>query len=83
MLLLHKAAVLSTAMTNNRFLKLSNSALQVVSGKNYVLYRKVIWKIKFYFIEGGGGGGVMKNVALTFSVPKSIYEWPLIQPIVC
>ena len=25
-----------------------------------------------------GGGGFMKNVTVTFSVPKSIYEWPVI-----
>lgn len=25
----------------------------------------------------GRGGGFMKNVVVTFSFPKSIYEWPL------
>ena len=25
----------------------------------------------------GGGGGFTENVAVTSSVPKSIYEWPL------
>ena len=27
-----------------------------------------------------GGGGFMKNIAVMFSVPKSIYEWPLSRP---
>ena len=26
----------------------------------------------------GGRGGFMENVVVTFSIPKSIYEWPLI-----
>ena len=52
-----------------------------------------VWMINFYvlsYIENqdgrfigwgigwGGGGGVMKNAAVTFSVPKSNYEWALI-----
>ena len=38
---------------------------------------KVTSKIRFAVLLRGGGG-FMKNVAVTFSVPKSIYEWPLI-----
>ena len=40
---------------------------------------KVTSIIRFDLLFGvGGGGGGMKNVALLFSVPKSIYEWRLI-----
>ena len=39
---------------------------------------KVTSKIRFDVLLGGGGG-FMKNVAVTFSVPKSVYEWPLKQ----
>ena len=35
---------------------------------------KVTSKIRFAVLLGGG---FMKNVAGTFSVPKLIYEWPL------
>ena len=37
---------------------------------------KIKWKsvLTFYWDEGG----FMKNVAVTFSVLKSIYEWPVI-----
>ena len=37
---------------------------------------KVTSKIRFDVLLGGEGG-FMKNVAVAFSVPKSIYEWPL------
>ena len=37
---------------------------------------KVASKIKFDVLLGGGSA-FMKNVVVTFSVPKSIYEWPL------
>ena len=39
---------------------------------------KVTTKIRFAVLLGGGGG-FMKNVAVNFSVPKWIYERPLIQ----
>ena len=38
---------------------------------------KVTSKIRFEVLLRGGVG-FMKNVTVTFSVPKSIYEWPLI-----
>ena len=38
---------------------------------------KVSSKLRFDVLLRGGGG-FMKNVAATFSVLKSIYEWPLI-----
>ena len=37
---------------------------------------KVIPKIRFDVLLQGEVG-FMKNVAVTFSVPKSIYDWPL------
>ena len=36
---------------------------------------KIKLKIRFDVLVRGGGG-FMKNIAVTFSIPKLIYEWP-------
>ena len=40
---------------------------------------QVTSKIRFDVLLRGGGGFV-KNIAVTFSIPKSIYEWPIMPP---
>ena len=37
---------------------------------------KVTSKIRFDVLLGGGVGFI-KNIAVTFSIPKLIYKWPL------
>ena len=49
---------------------------QYVERLTFMFMYKVTSKIGFDVLFGGGGG-FMKNVAVTFSVPKSIYGLPL------
>ena len=49
---------------------------QYVERLTFMFMYKVTSKIRFDVLFGGGGG-FMKNVAVTSSVPKSIYGLPL------